>query len=140
MNVQILQQQQKAFGVGNVNYQPFVIAAPELVESLAQRRATFKNKMSAYLTSLLRYATAQKTIGSGCIRIVPRLYRGGPFSTHTTRFDVFRTVVDFLSQNGAHNFGFLPGPVHFKDLFSDHEFLEAVDRIFHPSSRFVLDI
>jgi hypothetical protein len=36
---------------GNVNYQPFVIAAPELVESLAQRRATFKNKMSAYLTS-----------------------------------------------------------------------------------------
>jgi Ca2+-binding EF-hand superfamily protein len=36
---------------GNVNYQPFVIAAPELVESLGQRRAGFKKKMAGYLAS-----------------------------------------------------------------------------------------
>merc|ERR1719271_99805 len=36
---------------GNVNYQPFVIAAPELVESLGQRRASFKSRIAPYLAS-----------------------------------------------------------------------------------------
>jgi Ca2+-binding EF-hand superfamily protein len=36
---------------GNVNYQPFVIAAPELVESLGQRRSSFKTKMAGFLAS-----------------------------------------------------------------------------------------
>jgi hypothetical protein len=48
-DIHLLMKEAQENEVGDISYQPFVISAPELVESLASRRAAFREKWGPYL-------------------------------------------------------------------------------------------
>jgi hypothetical protein len=64
-DIHLLMKEAQENEVGNIAYQPFVISAPELVESLAARRSAFTEKWAPYLE-----ANPEASDGNGGINLV----------------------------------------------------------------------